>query len=192
MKTEICERLGIEFPIFAFSHCRDVVAAVSRAGGLGVLGAVAYSPEQLELELNWIDEHIDGLPYGVDLIAPTSLAATDDDTGDTLKARVPDEHRDYAINVLAQHDIDAGDVYDSRCLWERKLSDVANEEGFCWLAIIDDESANARSAWNFAAETGQFTQIDRGVSSSATSSASVSVPVNPSSRIMPTASAFTS
>ena len=66
MKTEICERLGIEFPIFAFSHCRDVVAAVSRAGGLGVLGAVAYSPEQLELELKWIDEHVDGKPYGVD------------------------------------------------------------------------------------------------------------------------------
>ncbi|MGB5284880.1 MAG: hypothetical protein WBN29_10250, partial [Polyangiales bacterium] len=64
MKTEICERLGIEFPIFAFSHCRDVVAAVSRAGGLGVLGAVAYSPEQLELELKWSDEHVDGKPYG--------------------------------------------------------------------------------------------------------------------------------
>ena len=70
MKTEICRRLGIEFPIFAFSHCRDVVAAVSRAGGLGVLGAVAYSPEQLELELKWIDEHVDGKPYGVDTVIP--------------------------------------------------------------------------------------------------------------------------
>ena len=51
MRSPICEKLGIEFPIFAFSHCRDVVAAVSRAGGFGVLGAVAFSPEQLELEL---------------------------------------------------------------------------------------------------------------------------------------------
>ena len=70
MRTPICERLDIEFPIFAFSHCRDVVAAVSKAGGYGVLGALAYSPEQLEIELNWIDEHIDGKPYGVDIVMP--------------------------------------------------------------------------------------------------------------------------
>ncbi len=77
MKTEICGRLGIEFPIFAFSHCRDVVAAVSRAGGLGVLGAVAYSPEQLELELKWIDEHVDGKPYGVDTVIPAKYIGKD-------------------------------------------------------------------------------------------------------------------
>ena len=70
MRTPICERLDIEFPIFAFSHCRDVVAAVSKAGGYGVLGALAYTPEQLEIELNWIDEHIDGKPYGVDFVMP--------------------------------------------------------------------------------------------------------------------------
>ena len=70
MRTPICDRLGIEFPIFAFSHCRDVVAAVSKAGGYGVLGALAYSPDQLEIELNWIDEHVDGKPYGVDFAMP--------------------------------------------------------------------------------------------------------------------------
>ena len=58
MRTPLCDRLGIEFPIFAFSHCRDVVAAVSQAGGFGVLGAVAFSPDQLEVELDWIDEHV--------------------------------------------------------------------------------------------------------------------------------------
>ena len=63
-------RLGIEFPIFAFSHCRDVVAAVSKAGGFGVLGAVAFSPDQLEIELDWIDEHVGDRPYGVDIIVP--------------------------------------------------------------------------------------------------------------------------
>ena len=56
MHTDLCDRLGIEFPIFAFTHCRDVVAAVSNAGGLGVLGAVGFSPEQLEVELAWLDE----------------------------------------------------------------------------------------------------------------------------------------
>jgi len=58
MKTAATEMLGIEFPIFAFSHCRDVVAAVSKAGGLGVLGAVAHSPEQLEIDLAWIEAEI--------------------------------------------------------------------------------------------------------------------------------------
>jgi NAD(P)H-dependent flavin oxidoreductase YrpB (nitropropane dioxygenase family) len=111
MKSPICDLLGIEFPLLAFTHCRDVVVEVSKAGGMGVLGAAGYSAEQLEIELSWIDEHIDGKPYGVDLIAPTSLAASDDDTGDSLNARVPDEHRDYAVNLLAQHDIDAGDLY---------------------------------------------------------------------------------
>ena len=70
MHTPVCDMLGIEFPIFAFSHCRDVVAAVSKAGGMGVLGAVAFAPDQLEVELAWIDEHVDGKPYGVDVVIP--------------------------------------------------------------------------------------------------------------------------
>jgi NAD(P)H-dependent flavin oxidoreductase YrpB (nitropropane dioxygenase family) len=52
--------LGIEFPLFAFSHCCDVVAAVSRAGGFGVLDASSHTSEQLEYELKWIDAHVDG------------------------------------------------------------------------------------------------------------------------------------
>ncbi|HNC70161.1 MAG TPA: nitronate monooxygenase, partial [Pseudomonadales bacterium] len=67
MRTPICERLGIEVPIFAFTHCRDVVVAVSKAGGLGVLGAVGFSPERLREELDWIDAHIGDKPYAVDI-----------------------------------------------------------------------------------------------------------------------------
>jgi len=70
MQTEFCRRLGIEFPIFAFTHCRDVVAAVSNAGGFGVLGAVGFTPEQLEIECKWIDDHVGDRPYGVDLVIP--------------------------------------------------------------------------------------------------------------------------
>src|SRR5436309_1292036 len=70
MRTPLCDVFGIEYPIFAFTHCRDVVAAVSKAGGLGVLGAVGFSPDQLEIELSWIDEHVGGKPYGVDTVMP--------------------------------------------------------------------------------------------------------------------------
>ena len=92
MKSPICEMLGIEFPLIAFTHCRDVVVEVTKAGGMGVLGAAGYGPETLEIELNWIDEHIDGMPYGVDLIAPTSMAVTDaNNSPEEILAMVPDD-----------------------------------------------------------------------------------------------------
>ena len=78
MKSPICEMLDIEFPLVAFSHCRDVIVAVSKAGGCGVLGAVGMSPEQLEKELKWIDEHIDGKPYGVDVLIPNKMVGKDE------------------------------------------------------------------------------------------------------------------
>jgi len=73
--NRVCEMTGAEFPLFAFSHCRDVVAAVSKAGGFGVFGATSYTPEQLEEELNWIDAHVDGAPYGVDVLVPEVVDA---------------------------------------------------------------------------------------------------------------------
>ena len=114
MKSPICEMLGIEFPLLAFTHCRDVVVEVSKAGGMGVLGAAGHNAESLEIELRWIDEHIGGKPYGVDLIAPTSMAATDADTSESMLSRVPSEHRDFARNILAQHQIDTSDLYQNQ------------------------------------------------------------------------------
>ncbi len=107
MRTPLCQRLGIEFPIFAFSHCRDVVAAVSRAGGLGVLGAIAYSPEQLETELRWIDERVDGKPYGVDTVIPAAYLGKQE--GDleksALAAMVPERHRRFIEDLLVRHGV---------------------------------------------------------------------------------------
>ena len=66
METAICDMLGIDIPLLAFSHCRDVVAAVTNAGGFGVLGAVTLTPEQLEQELNWIMSSLRGLRHRPD------------------------------------------------------------------------------------------------------------------------------
>ena len=74
MQNDLCKMFGIEFPIFAFTHCRDVAAAVSRAGGLGVLGALGFDAEQLEFELSWMDEHVNGQPYAVDVVLPVVSA----------------------------------------------------------------------------------------------------------------------
>src|SRR6186713_1940523 len=104
MRTPICDELDIEFPIFAFTHCRDVVAAVSKAGGFGVLGAVGFTPEQLEVELQWIDEHIGDKPYGVDIVIPGKYEGMDeldpDKLGDMLRAMVPKEHVEFADKIL--------------------------------------------------------------------------------------------
>src|SRR5262245_51365894 len=111
MRTDICESLGIEFPIFAFSHCRDVVAAVSKAGGLGVLGAVGFSPEQLEVELVWLDEHVGDKPYGVDIVIPSKYEGmgiedmTPEELEAEMKKHIPDGHREFAAKVLADHGV---------------------------------------------------------------------------------------
>ena len=116
MNSDLCRKLGIEFPLFAFSHCRDVVAAVSRAGGMGVFGAVLYTPEQLRTELEWIDAHCGGKPYGVDLIVPTSIqrqggSGPDDDQ---LLAGLPAEHLAFAEQVLERAGVGADDLDERR------------------------------------------------------------------------------
>ncbi len=102
MRTRICDLFGIEFPIFAFSHCRDVVAAVSKAGGMGVLGALAFTPEQLAIELSWIDEHVDGKPYGVDVVMPASYVGAD---LSALEQMIPEEHRRFVEEVLDRYQV---------------------------------------------------------------------------------------
>lgn len=106
MRTRICDQFGIDVPIFAFSHCRDVVAAVSRAGGFGVLGALAFTTEQLELELKWIDEHVDGKPYGVDVVMPVTYAGAGQEISKAdLEKMIPEKHRRYVEEVLARYDV---------------------------------------------------------------------------------------
>jgi NAD(P)H-dependent flavin oxidoreductase YrpB (nitropropane dioxygenase family) len=108
MKSPVCEMLDVEFPLFAFSHCRDVVAAVSRAGGFGVLGATVHSPETLEQELKWIDAHVDGKPYGLDVLIPENIstAGERDVTWQSLEQRIPPEHRAFTRDLLKKHGIE--------------------------------------------------------------------------------------
>ncbi|MDE0192897.1 MAG: nitronate monooxygenase [Gammaproteobacteria bacterium] len=114
MNSRLCDELGIEFPLFAFSHCRDVIAAVTNAGGFGVLGAAGHSPATLDIELKWIDEQVGGKSYGVDLLVPTSMDSKEHAlTAQELEDRIPEEHKRYIAELLAQHDIDTGDLWDN-------------------------------------------------------------------------------
>lgn len=107
MRTSITELFGIDVPILAFSHCRDVVAEVTKAGGMGVLGAVAHTPEQLEIDLKWIEEQVGDKPYGVDLIIPAKYAGSDEGgiTKEQLESMIPDTHREFLSDILQRYDV---------------------------------------------------------------------------------------
>ncbi|MGF1599654.1 MAG: nitronate monooxygenase [Acidimicrobiales bacterium] len=107
MKTKICDMFGVEFPLLAFTHCRDVVAAVTRAGGYGVLGAAGHTPEQLDIDLAWITDEVGDRPFGVDIIVPAKYEGKDDGelAVSTLKERIPAEHRRFLDELLARYDV---------------------------------------------------------------------------------------
>ena len=100
MRTELCERFGIEYPIFVFTPSEKVAAAVSRAGGLGVLGCVRFNDaDDLETVLQWMDQNTDGKPYGVDIVMPAKVP-TEGSAVDIDKL-IPQTHRDFVAKTLA-------------------------------------------------------------------------------------------
>lgn len=108
MRTAITDMFGIDVPILAFTHCRDVVVAVSKAGGMGVLGAVGHSDRQLEIDLEWIEQELSGgQPYGVDLIVPAKYAGSDAGGMGVadLVAMIPAEHRAFVDDLLARYGV---------------------------------------------------------------------------------------
>jgi NAD(P)H-dependent flavin oxidoreductase YrpB (nitropropane dioxygenase family) len=114
MKNRICELFGIEFPILAFTHCRDVVAAVSRAGGMGVLGAEAATPETLDIDLRWIAEQVGGKPFGVDVIVPAKYEGkAEGEVGRSeLRQRIPQAHRDFVDDMMRRYGVPELDADD--------------------------------------------------------------------------------
>lgn len=107
MHTPASDLVGVDVPIFGFSHCRDVVAAVTNAGGCGVLGAVAHSPKQLDIDLTWIEQEVKGKPYGVDLLVPEKFAGAEEGglDRDALRNLVPEAHRAFVDDLLARYGV---------------------------------------------------------------------------------------
>lgn len=105
----ICQQLRIDNPVFAFTHCRDVAAAVSNAGGFGVLGAAYFSPEALEQDLCWLDDAVGDGGYGVDIILPQGQGEGSAEDPEALAAdlrgRIPDSHKAFADGLLRAHGV---------------------------------------------------------------------------------------
>lgn len=124
MKSKICDMLGIDFPLIAFSHCRDVVVEVSKAGGMGVLGAAPLHAKDLAMTLDWIDDNINGKPYGVNIIVPNKYVGKITDEKGSVDKKAPPEkidstaQRNFVRKLLADHGIDTSDLTDD--LMQRK------------------------------------------------------------------------
>ena len=100
MRTELCDRFGIEYPIFVFTPSEKVAAAVTRAGGLGMLGCVRFNDaDDLETVLQWMDENTDGKPYGVDIVMPAKVPT--EGTSVDINKLIPQSHRDFVDKTLA-------------------------------------------------------------------------------------------
>jgi len=128
MKTPICDMLGMDLPLLAFSHCRDVVAAVTNAGGFGVLGASTHTPEQLERELAWIDDHVDGRPYGADILVPEKYEGKGQSLdAAAIHAMIGQPQRDFVAALLSEHGIPADEPGAPRLPASVGISDEAGE-----------------------------------------------------------------
>ncbi|MDQ6840244.1 MAG: nitronate monooxygenase [Actinomycetota bacterium] len=129
--NRVCALLGCAYPLIAFSHCRDVVAAVTNAGGFGVLGAAAYSPEALDRELTWIDQAVGGRPYGADILVPAHVEGGDGGSGHRagdLASLVPDEQRRFVAQILASHGVGDGQSVPPAAAAAASMGSATNNE----------------------------------------------------------------
>jgi NAD(P)H-dependent flavin oxidoreductase YrpB (nitropropane dioxygenase family) len=103
LRTKFCDMMGIEFPIIAFTHCKDVVSAVVNAGGFAVLGEAMHTPEHIADDIKWIRSRVGTKPFGIDLVLPASAPSSD--TLEDLLARIPAEHRAYAKMIKDKYKV---------------------------------------------------------------------------------------
>lgn len=132
IRTKLTELLGIDNPLVGFSRSPRVVTEVTNAGGFGVLAASAYSPEELDAQLTFIEEQVKGRPYGVDMLVPAKTAAADaQNVIASLRAQIPQEHIDFVAGLLKKYGVpEASNMSD-----KDELSASVNPEGA--MALVD-------------------------------------------------------
>ena len=99
LHTPICDRLGIDYPIFGFSHSMEVTAAITRAGGFGVYGATRDLPEVISARLAAIRSMVGDRPFGADLLLPLGIA--DEHDWAAADAKIPKAHKAF-VRYLKQ------------------------------------------------------------------------------------------
>ncbi|AKU11395.1 2-nitropropane dioxygenase NPD [Azoarcus sp. CIB] len=103
LHTPLCDKLGIEYPVVAFTHCKDVAVAVINAGGFAVLGEALHTPDQIAADIKWIRERIGGKPFGIDLVLPSSVP--EEKSVEELLAMIPPEQREFEQMIKRKYDV---------------------------------------------------------------------------------------
>src|SRR5436309_254294 len=93
LQTRLCEMFGVEYPIVAFTHCKDVAAAVTNAGGIGVLGELSHTPDEIRADIKWLRDRVGNKPFGIDLVFPASIPQSAN--RENLEASIPEEYRAF-------------------------------------------------------------------------------------------------
>jgi NAD(P)H-dependent flavin oxidoreductase YrpB (nitropropane dioxygenase family) len=102
LNTRLCEEYGCEVPIVAFAHTKDVIAAVTNAGGIGILGGTGMTPDELKSDIEWIRDKVGDRPFGVDLLVPASFV---EGNQEDLEQMITPEHRDFVESLHKDNDI---------------------------------------------------------------------------------------
>src|ERR1700733_14396294 len=99
MRTALCVRLGLGDSILGFTPSEHVAAAISRAGGMGVLGCVRFNDAtEMDKVLDWMDSSTDGKPYGIDVVMPAKGPA---EGGAIDRPQLtPEGHKEFVESTL--------------------------------------------------------------------------------------------
>ena len=103
LHTQLCDKLGIEYPVVSFTHCKDVAVAVINAGGFAVLGEAMHTPDDIAADVKWIRDRVGGKPFGIDLVLPASVP--EEKTVEELLAMIPQKHRDFEQAIKKKYDV---------------------------------------------------------------------------------------
>ncbi|MBI2872786.1 MAG: nitronate monooxygenase [Chloroflexi bacterium] len=137
LKTSLTEEWGLEYPIIAFGHCKDVIAEVCNAGGLGVLGCAGLEPDEIERDVNWLRERIGNKPFGLDILIPASVPPSG--TREDFEAQIPQEHWAFVQRIRREYKIperDAQKVADERAKSQRDV--LTQERARAQLDVLID------------------------------------------------------
>jgi NAD(P)H-dependent flavin oxidoreductase YrpB (nitropropane dioxygenase family) len=168
LRTKLCETLGIEYPIVAFTHCKDVVAAVTNAGAFAVMGETHHSPDEIAADIKWIREKVGDKPFGIDLVFPASVPP--EATIDELKAKIPEEQREYTEEIKRRHELPTAkntpELYDLGWMTQdlpRKQLEVVLDEKVAVLAaglgspqfVLDSAHERGVQVWSLVGKPRQ-------------------------------------
>ncbi|MGD9935056.1 MAG: NAD(P)H-dependent flavin oxidoreductase [Dehalococcoidia bacterium] len=106
LNSRVSDMFGVPYPIFAFAHHEDVVVEVCKAGGIGIYGGTRKTPDEIRAVLRDIRDRVGDLPFGIDLVIPKGMPATNN--REEIEAQLPVEHRAFVEHLQKKYNVPTG------------------------------------------------------------------------------------